>query len=294
MAVNPMQKKARISFILGFFVMFLIAAIVGAILFMQILNLKKENQDRMAKEKTVYMLARDIKSGEELTDSDIVSGSVITSMAQNNTVTPKYLSETNLIAKIDLPKGAILTTSMITPSDEKITDDLRMQEYNMLLLPSDLEKNDYIDIRFQYPNGQNYIVVSRKRVISASQNTIFLKMNEIEIETLTNAIVESYILEGSLLYANKFEDAGIQKASTPTYVVSEQVYNMIMNNPNITTTAAQALGERVSANINRRGEINAMLNESTQGTSGVQTGIETQIQRQNAERTKYIDMLGTD
>ena len=45
MASNPMQKKARISFLLGMVVMLLISGRVIVLLFMQLANMKnKENE----------------------------------------------------------------------------------------------------------------------------------------------------------------------------------------------------------------------------------------------------------
>ena len=53
MAVNPMQRKARQSFILGMFVMLVIAAIVVALLFMQITKMRDAETATAAGSKTV-------------------------------------------------------------------------------------------------------------------------------------------------------------------------------------------------------------------------------------------------
>ena len=70
MAVNPMQRKARQSFILGMFVMLVIAAIVVALLFMQIMKLKDAETATAAASKTVSVLKSDIKSGQVITAGD--------------------------------------------------------------------------------------------------------------------------------------------------------------------------------------------------------------------------------
>ena len=61
-------------------------------------------------------------------------------------------------------KNTVLTTEMITKSNEKTTDDLRKVEYNVLTLPSQLQTGEYIDVRLALPSGQDYIVVSKKQV----------------------------------------------------------------------------------------------------------------------------------
>ena len=49
MATNPMQRKARNSFLLGMLVMLIITGIIIAILFIQLTNIKKaEKQEKLA------------------------------------------------------------------------------------------------------------------------------------------------------------------------------------------------------------------------------------------------------
>ena len=259
MAVNPMQRKARQSFLLGMVVMLVIAAIVVAILFMQIMKLKDAESATAAASKKVYVVKSDIKSGQPITTADLTQKTLVTDLSSSEIASGANLTE-NTIAKIDLGKGTILTQSMIVEQDESVTDTLRIQEFNMLTLPTDLQTNDYVDIRLILPNGQDYIVVSKKRVIQSSENTIFVKMTEDEIVTMSNAIVENYITEGSQLYADKYVDPGIQKAATPTYTVSAEVLNLIDKNANITTEAKNALYARYVSE--RRNDINNVMSRN--------------------------------
>ena len=67
MASNPMQRQARNSFLLGMVVTLIIAAIIVALLFMQIKNLNKtikSNQEEMV---SVYVVSKDVKSGQAIT-----------------------------------------------------------------------------------------------------------------------------------------------------------------------------------------------------------------------------------
>ena len=290
MAINPMQRKARNSFLLGMLLMLVIALIVVGILFMQILGMKKQEQQVANNSKTVYMLTRDIKSGENISSGDVKSTTIVTNIANSEIAQLGDLTE-ETIAKVDLPKGTFVAKSMITTTDEKVTNDLRVQEYNMILLPTDLSKNDYIDIRITFPNGQDYIVVSKKRVIQVSQNTVFIKLTEDEILTMSNAIVEAYIKEGSNLYANKYEDAGIQTAATPTYPVSKDVLGLINSNPNIVEQARTALWARYKTEL--RTNIDTMLmNSAEDSAERIKAGVEEQIQKQQEERSRYIETLG--
>lgn len=290
MAVNPMQRKARQSFLLGMVVMLLIAAIVVALLFMQIMKLKDAETATAAASKTVAVLKSDIKSGQVITGADLTTKKLVTELSQTEIATVANLTE-NTVAKIDLGKGTILTQSMIVEQDESVTDTLRIQEYNMLTLPTDLQTNDYIDIRLILPNGQDYIVVSKKRIVQSSENTIFLKMTEAEIVTMSNAIVENYITEGSQLYADKYVDPGIQGAATPTYTVSGEVLNLIDKNANITTEAKNALYSRYVSE--RRNDINNVVSANMDDyQEKVQEGFDDQIKKAQEERNRYLEMLG--
>lgn len=295
MAISPMQRKSRNSFLLGMLLMLVIAAVVVGILFMQIMGMKKEEAKVNSSSKTVYMLTRDIKSGEAITASDVKSTKVVTDMTTDHIATSSNMSDAT-IAKVDLPKGAILSTSMITTTDEKLTDDMRVQEYNMLVLPTDLAKQDYVDIRIMFPNGQDYIVVAKKRVLQSSANTIFIKMSEDEILSMSNAIVEAYRVEGSMLYATKYEDPGMQNAATPTYPVSRETLAVIEKDPNIVNEARNALWARYNQNggAERRNEINSVITSHSDGADDrLKTKMDEQIEKQTEERSRYIETLGT-
>lgn len=291
MAVNPMQRKARQSFLLGMLLMLIIAALVVAILFMQLMNYKNEKDATEAASKTVYVLKNDIKSGEEISASNLEKKSLVTTLSNSEILSPANLSE-NSLAKIDLGKGTILTQSMVIEEEVADDDSLRTQEFNMITLPTDLETNDYIDIRLLFPNGQDFIVVSKKMVVKSSENTILLKLSESEILTMSNAIVESYITEGSMLYATKYTDAGIQAAATPTYAVSKEVLDLIDSNANITQTAKNALYSKYVQN--NRTQIDTVLRDNLDDSATkVNDKLDEQIRKAQEERSKYLENLGS-
>lgn len=287
MAINPMQRKARNSFLIGFLIPTLI---LGAVIGILIYQKDQEQKEQEANSEKVYMLVNNIESGVPITAADIKQVKVSTdvNMDKGKVATLDYITENN-IARINLCKGVILSTDMLTKADEN-TEDLKIQEYNMVLLPTDLAKNDYVDLRIRFANGQDYIIVSKKRVLSSSANTIFLKMTEAEILTMSNAIVESYMAIGSLIYADKYENAGTQQAATPTYNVSREVLGLINENPNITNEARGHLWERYKTD--RRAEIDNILSTVEDKATSVSEGIEQQVEKQEAERARYIESLG--
>ena len=185
---------------------------------------------------------------------------------------------------------------------------VRMQEYNSIVLPVDLFTDDYVDIRLLLPNGQDYIVVSKKKVTVPDLNgeyltdTIQMKMSEDEILSMSNAIVEAYKIDGSKLYATKYSEAGMQEASTPTYVVNKAVASLIEVDPNIVSTAKAALFARYNATTTttnqqnnsltaqRNQEINGELSNHGNDES-VTTKMDESITSTKESRQQYLQSL---
>jgi len=297
MATNPMQRQKRNSFLLGMLTMLLIASVIIVLLFMQLLNMKKKEKEEEASYRNAYILTSDVKSGELISLDNIQQIQVESKYTPTNLLTTEYIKE-DTIAKIDLTKGTILGQEMVTSSGKTTTADLRKQEYNMINLPTQIVDGDYIDIRLRLPSGQDYIVVSKKNVTIPkiggvdSEDTIILEMTEAEILTMSNAIVEAYIVKGSELYATTYVEPGIQNDATSTYPVSNEVMEQINNDPNIVKEAREALWARYNVNL-RNNFVNKELNKhAEEAQSNVEAGIEEQITKQKELRKQYLDSLG--
>ena len=163
MASNPMQRKSRNSFILGVLITVLIMGALAAVLLLKIKNMQDSENERLANLIKVYALKVDVKSGEKIDSSMLTQVETDKNAAPTDAITGASLTETS-VAKIDLTKGSILTSAVVADSENPITADLRLQEYNMLKLNSQIASDDFIDIRLRMPNGQDYIVVSKKKL----------------------------------------------------------------------------------------------------------------------------------
>ncbi len=389
MAVNPMQKKARNSMLIGIIIGLLIGCIGIAFFFMQATNYKKQIKEAESNKSKAYVLNQDVKSGDIITanmftqlnnidkrtipqdalivddldgyslvDSEgneilkqdlnkkrvIDNGQTIELLLDKNTGT--YYKETNgtredtdftgyymekegqngeiqtvlirqtrdtgryyimngterefiefknvpVIAKLNMSANTILTPSFITKSNERITSDLREQQYNMVILPQYLDIDNYIDIRLQLPNGQDYIVASKKRIKQISEDTIWIDMYEEETLAMTNAIVEAYKMKGAKLYATTYVEAGNQENAIPTYVPSAEVINLINSDSNITSKAREELSARYTEELRaRRQDINAQVNAvGEQAQSNLESGIEQEITKAKENRKEYLDSL---
>ena len=241
MAMNPMQRKVRNSFLFGFLIAVVIAALIVGLLFMKIKKLnedmvKMQQEEKLAM-KTVYVVSESVKKGEKI--STFSTSSVPAQMVPDNAITASNISDyqsedesensdsSAVVAKVDLSPNVILTTDMIEKDKEAST--YRMVEYNMISLPSLLKEGDYIDIRIAYPAATDFVVLSKIKVESCNSTTIWLKVSESQMLTLNCAIVESYIIDGTKLYATQYANEA-QSELNATYIPKNNVIALIENN----------------------------------------------------------------
>lgn len=246
------QKKLVLSAIFGALGMLLICIIIG---YFVIDNMQHKHRDQTAFIKQelkttqevinieriqVPVLSKDISSGNMIKTEDVQYVSLPKNAA------PADLSDkTSLIGrfvKLDLKKNTVILDSMLY-EEEKYTDDIRNQEFRLIELPSKLQTNDFVDVRVKFPTGQDYIVLSKKRVEDLVNNTVWYTMNEEEILKMSSAIVDAYINDATI-YALTYVDPGIQNKAYVTYPANQMVLDLINADPNIVNVATTELEKR--------------------------------------------------
>ena len=358
MAINPMQRKARNSFLLGMLLMLVIAGAVVALLILQIKNYRDKELEEQRASVNIAVLSQDVKSGQIITADMLITQTVNRNYIpadaigdaatldnynlqdkEGNMVTTRYnedddtselyitidneeyrleqeeetgnyfitrdndekeyieLNSVPVVAKVNMSKNTVLTRELVAKADNISSDDVRKQEYNMIVLPTQIETGDYIDIRLSLPTGQDYIVVSKKEVTVPdiagvpSQDTIWVNLSEAEIIMLNNAIVEAYRINGAKLYANTYTDPGMQTAAITTYTPSLEVAQLIEADPNIVQKAKEELSGRYNAN-QRNNVINqAIQNNAETGDQSVTTKVQEEITTTKENRKEYLDGL---
>ncbi len=360
MATNPMQRKARNSFLLGMLVMLLISGLIIALLFIQLMNKTKKEQEQLKASVNAYVLNQDVSSGQVITKDmltiQVVNRNLVPSNAtsdisniekyalqdkEGNDIYTKYdnnssaklyikkegreyevqkedetdnyfitknnnkeyleLNSVPLVAKVTMKKNTLITTELLSKSDNLVQDDVRKQEYNMLVLPMDLQTGDYIDVRIMLPSGQDYIVVAKKEVeipkVSGvnTEDTIWINLSEDEILHMSCAIIDAYQLKGAKIYATKYTEAGMQEAATPTYPINGSTSALLQNNPNILEKAMNELKARYSntnASELRENYINsAISNQGDQAQTNLETNMQESITNSKNSRKEYLDSL---
>lgn len=238
-----------------------------------------------------------IEAGTVIDENLVKIMEIQSSVSNENFMTEEDLGK---IAKIDLLPSLPIFKGMI--SEEKIPDDIREEEFNMFLLSSNLKKNKYIDLRINYPNGEDYIVLSKKKIrdLNMENNTLWLWLNEEEILRASSAIVDAYLHKGSKLYTVIYVEPFVQKEAHITYPVNNQVLDLILDNPNIVDVAKTELTKEVRNLLDERLKkldkeaTNSMESSVRQEHSTRQQAINTEVEQQKSEEVPVVPDVNND
>lgn len=225
MMIGPMKKKVITSAVVTGVILTLVFVAVFAI-YSNSKNNKIAELEKKGEVVQRYVFAKDMVVGDVVTEADIkvvdVKGE---SASLDSYVFEEKLDDKgkkvvsrddkwNIIGKrlkVNAEEKTIITKSLFYTEDQDPEMTTRLQEFNMITLPSDLDAGDYIDVRIRFSTGEDYAVIVGKKVESLGateekSNTIFLRLNEEEIVRMSSAIIESYVKGGINLYANKYVD----------------------------------------------------------------------------------------
>jgi hypothetical protein len=209
-------------------------------------KIKEWESREQAARTTVLTASRSIPAGTTLQAGDVKAVEASTSLASSGS-----LKEPNAaigkITKIDLQPNTPLVASMLF-EDKPIPRDLRLQEFNVIQLPTTLQKGQFVDVRINFPTGEDFIVLSKKKVRELSGTIVWYEMNETEILMASSAIIDAY-LQGAKLYALAYVDPGTQEAAVANYPSNPKVLDLMERDPNILQEAKIALARQLRATL---------------------------------------------
>lgn len=191
----------------------------------------------------------DISAGDLLTNENVSYIEFYSSQPQELFLTNDDLGK---IVLVNISANTQITKSMIT--NQQVNKGLREVQYSEIRLSANIKNNDYVDVRIGYPNGENYVVLSKKQIKNFTENSpdCFLWQQEEEIERMSAAIVDCYLYTDSYLYVTKYIEPNIQDASIVTYVPTLQTIAQIKSDPNILKIASDYLSEKVRMQLENR------------------------------------------
>ncbi|WP_054955807.1 SAF domain-containing protein [Paenibacillus dakarensis] len=201
-------------------------------------SLEAAQLDEMESMKSAWVPLRDIPAGHFIESGDLQEVRLPVNVSPDNL--PAHIEEvTGKGVKIELRKGTPITLGMLF-AEEATPRDLRNREMKSIWLPSNLKKDDVVDIRIQFPTGQDYIVLSKKRIDKLSSPAFWTTLNEQEILLFSSAMVDAYLHEASI-YALTYVEPELQERAVPNYPPNHEVIKLIKNDPNIVKKAESQL-----------------------------------------------------
>lgn len=211
--------------------------------------LEAANNKIEANQRSVYVSLKEIKVGEEIS-KDVVEKIVAYSSQPQNS----YIKEDEIgkLALIDIPAQTYIMSAMVT--DSVIASELRETEYEVVYLSRNIVSSDTVDIRIDFPNGEDYIILTKKLIksIADDNQSIYLWLSEEEILRMSSAIVDTYLYTGAKIYTTKYIEPNLQEESIVTYEPSLATLQLIQEDPNIVLTATNALSKMVRKAMENR------------------------------------------
>ncbi len=249
---------------------------------------KKIQEYKIDLSSSCYQLNNDVSKNAKVKKEDLrevkiprelKSKSLILEIAKLN---ESYYSE-------DLEKGCILYKNMVYNYDG-IESDLREYEISSLILPTGIEIGDYIDVRISFPNGLDYVVLSKKKIRSINEiedekegNLSTLYLNSEEILRLSSAMVDSYLNGEVKLYSTVYLDPQTQKASEVTYPSNSIVVEQMNIDANVLARLNKSVEIKEIVNKDLRPDSRATKKDDLEdGNNRVE--IQEQIENQALEK----------
>lgn len=222
-----------------------------------------------------YVAIKDISMGEEL-------------IVDENVEFQQFYAGFESMLLWNPENGTTIATSDITATTPIFADmveetmlDYSTREYEVsAVLPiTNMEDYDVVDVRISFPDGSDYIVLSKKQVRDVNlKNCIFtMDLREDEILYLNSAILDAASTAGAglnddnlggyaaLLYVTRYRASELQEASVPTYPVKEATYNLLYSEKNATDVNVNQLLIKANNNLNKQARtmLEARLGEIT-------------------------------
>ncbi|PLR70520.1 hypothetical protein [Bacillus sp. UMB0728] len=248
-----------------------------------------EYREWAGQNETGYALKENVKAGTEITE-DMIQQVVLPPLGTAEDLVQPVSLTTKSFARIDLKANTVLVDGLVY-KEEMIERDVREAEYSYIEIPTKLTGEQFVDVRIQFPTGEDYILLSKKKVKEVDGMTMWLNLDEGELLSMSSAVVDAYI-EGAKIYAIPYVDGYVQESSEITYPVKQNVLELIKESPNIVNIAKLNLEkqnrQRLESSLAVMEEAErAKLREGEQSTK-------TEVEQKREERINSMNQLSEE
>lgn len=240
--------------------------------------------------KMVYRSTEPIKAGEELNSEKLERIEILSDDCG-------YCDSSDIgrTVLVDIPEGTYITELLLT--DSVYAERIREVEYSCINITSNISAGDYVDIRLFYPDGTDYIIMSKKQVAGLNDTKLVadLFVEEEELLLMDSAVVDCALYEGSHIYATRYVQPSVQEPSVVNYTPSEATISLIRNNPNIIGICNEYLSEELRRS--RESELQLFLSDEPQArydTDGMYIGTPTRAELKAEDLFSEDNIPGTE
>ncbi|WP_105614126.1 CpaB family protein [Vallitalea okinawensis] len=186
--------------------------------------------------KEVYTVRLDTDPGKLVEQEDLELKRVPESFLSDSYVHKEnVMNVVGKYYKVGLKEGSPMLLDIVMEEDMDELKTTRELDIVTSALPIGLEVGNYIDLRIVYPMGEDFIVLSHKRVQAIHNQVVTIMLNEEEIHLYQSALVD-YLLQknkGAALYMTEYVEPGIQSPSQVYYRVPDYTLAVMKGDPNI-------------------------------------------------------------
>lgn len=254
MAVNPMQRKANNSFLLGILITLLITGVIIVLLLMQVSKLNKEKQEEEALKIQTYVLATDVKSGEILDSASLKPVTINKSTIPENAITST--SELEDYGLCDSEGRTIInqgynyilvlsgTQRPVLVFDDEIGKYYYMKdkasgkvittsdEGQFMLMVSDEEK-----IQLNYnESSKKYYYTSNNTMVSVELEKTYIELDSktviAKVDLKANTVLTSELLAKGELLASDIRNQEYNIITLPTQITTGEYVDVRLRLPN--------------------------------------------------------------
>lgn len=234
-----------------------------------------------------YQLAYDVKSGTIIEEADLVAVDIPEQFLYDETSNKTgFITNINDVVgqryKTDLSTGTLMTPALVYPND--LTGDLRYLDVVLDELPIGLEVGKYIDVRIQFPFGQDFIAMNHKEIVDINANVLKLVVSQADIYVYESIQTDKGLFPNTKLYCLEYIDGGIQESARNYYPMRIETLSAMVQDPNITDSFDMSVYQHVDRDLLEEQIYSYMDGENNDLYSSLTTYIQT---NQADVKTKY-------
>lgn len=155
------------------------------------------------------------------------------------------------VLRLNISDNTIISSDMFVDMNEAVKDSTKNQDYDWIKVHSFAQQGDYVDIHYKKPDGSDYIVASKKKLVDLSGTVFSINLVDEEERSYINNATVAAALSGGTLYTSIYPDPENQEAAPVTYVLNDQIKNMIEKDPDVLNKAKQQLKSSNSTTVRK-------------------------------------------